>query len=172
MPLFVSNCCDISCAGSYHILGEPHILYDSWAWDNRRNHYYTHLPFVATFLLPPYDDGYIYTLSPTASQTPSTSLYQVFPSTTVTSCIFFSRSSCSIIGAFWLFLGSSAHMHTDTTACQKARRSSHGHFYSVLFVVTLDFLFVWCTLLVLLSLFCRCLSHPYPLALTVALPSY
>jgi len=77
------------------------------AWGNRRKHYYKHLPIVVTLLppCPPRDDGVFHSF-PAAFQAPSTSLYQVFSLAIVTSCIFFPRSSCSIIGAFWLFSGS------------------------------------------------------------------
>ena len=98
ISLFVSNCCHLSCAGPHHNLGRPYTLRDSRARNNRRKRYSKHLSFVATPTLPPppRDDGLFILLS-AALKASDTSLYQVFPLTIVTSCIFFPRSSCSII---------------------------------------------------------------------------
>jgi len=53
----------------------------------------------------------------------------------VTSCIFFPRSSCSIIGAFWLFSGSfCTHAYGHRRMSKGPISSLHGNFYSVLFV--------------------------------------
>ena len=93
-----------------------------WAWNNRRKHYSKHL--LRRHLPPrfPYDDGVFLPSPPRCSPSPSpssTSLYQVFPLAIVTSCIFFPRSSCSIIGALCMFSGFTARTHATTIACQK-----------------------------------------------------
>jgi len=138
--LFVGNYCDLSCAGPRHILCGSHTIRDSLGWDNRRK-YYKHLSSVATFhsLPRPLRDDGVY-LSPFPSPLlskpplPAPPLYQVFSSAIVTSCIFFPGLLVVLLALFGCFGFLGHHCHV-----KRPRLSPRGHFYSVLFVVALDF---------------------------------
>ena len=53
ISLFASNCCDLSCAGPPTLSADPPTSsLTSWAWNTQRKHYYKHILFVVTFLLP------------------------------------------------------------------------------------------------------------------------
>lgn len=54
-------------------------------------------------------------------------------------------------------------MHVDTVERQKVSSSRRGHFYSVLFVVTLDFFICLVYVAGFVILVLSYLSHPYPL---------
>jgi hypothetical protein len=117
----------------------------SWAWNDRRKQYYKHLSFVATLspAAPPPRRWTIHPPFPRCSPSPSAPVYQVLSLSIVTSCIFFPRSSCSIIGAFWLFPGSLCTCVRTPLHVKRSHPSPRGHFYSVLFVVTLDFFYLF-----------------------------
>ena len=152
ISLIVNDCCGFSCTGLHHILGGRTSSATLRACNDLRKHYSKHPSFVAASLPSTSHPTtrYLSPLPPRCSPgfpAPPCIHYFHWPS----SLLAFSSLVLLVVllvlfGCFRVPLCSC----TRTPTRQGVSYFPSRAFLLVLFVVTLDFLFVWCTLLVLL----------------------